>query len=147
MGSVNSVVIVGRLVRDPELKYTPSGQSVCSMRVAVDRAGAKNNETGEIGPGFFNVEAWGKQGENAAQYLAKGRQAGFVGSLKFREWEAQDGTKRSAVDIVAFQVQFLGSASEREQAGEGEAEYEASQVAIATDVGSTVGDFDDGIPF
>jgi single-strand DNA-binding protein len=108
-GSINSVVIVGNLTRDPELRGTPGGTSVCSLRVAVnDRV--KDQNTGEWGdkPNYFDVDVFGGQGERCAQYLARGRQVAVAGRLRWREWETQDGQKRSAVSIVADNVQFIG---------------------------------------
>lgn len=114
-GSINSVVLVGNLTRDPELRATPSGTSVCSLRVAVnDRV--KDPTSGEWGdkPNYFDVDVFGGQGERCAQYLARGRQVAIAGRLRWREWETQDGQKRQAVSIVADNVQFIGP---REGAG------------------------------
>jgi single-strand DNA-binding protein len=108
-GSINSVVIVGNLTRDPELRATPSGTSVCSLRIAVnDRV--KDPNSGEWGdkPNYFDVDVFGSQGERCAQWLARGRQVAVSGRLRWREWEAQDGQKRQAVSIVADNVQFIG---------------------------------------
>jgi single-strand DNA-binding protein len=108
-GSINRVVIVGNLTRDPELKATPGGMSICSMRVAVnDRV--KDQNTGEWGekPNYFNVDVFGGQGERCAQYLARGRQVAVEGRLRWREWQTQEGQKREAVTIVADNVQFIG---------------------------------------
>lgn len=120
-GSVNSVVIVGNLTRDPELRATPSGTSVCSLRVAVnDRV--KDQTTGEWGdkPNYFDVDVFGGQGERCAQYLAKGRQVAVSGRLHWREWETQEGQKRQAVSIVADTVQFIGP---RDGGGAGGGDY------------------------
>jgi single-strand DNA-binding protein len=108
-GSINSVVIVGNLTRDPELRATPSGTSVCSLRIAVnDRV--KDPSSGEWGdkPNYFDVDVFGGQGERCAQWLARGRQVAIAGRLRWREWETQDGQKRQAVSIVADNVQFIG---------------------------------------
>jgi len=108
-GSVNVVVLVGNLTRDPELKAMPSGTSVCSLRVAVnDRI--KDQATGEWNdkPNYFDVDVFGGMGENCAKYLAKGRQVAVEGRLRWREWETQEGQKRSAVSVVANNVQFIG---------------------------------------
>jgi single-strand DNA-binding protein len=108
-GSVNVVVLVGNLTRDPELKAMPSGTSVCSLRVAVnDRV--KDQATGEWNdkPNYFDVDVFGAMGENCAKYLAKGRQVAVEGRLRWREWETQEGQKRSAVSVVANNVQFIG---------------------------------------
>lgn len=104
MSSLNTVALVGRLTKDPELRYTPSGMAVCMLRLAVDRAGEKDGE--EVKAGYFDVVVWSKQGENCAQYLAKGRQIAVSGSLRFSEWE-KDGQKRNKVEINARDVQFL----------------------------------------
>jgi len=117
-GSINSVVIIGNLTRDPELRATPSGTSVCSLRVAVnDRV--KDATTGEWGdkPNYFDVDVFGGQGERCAQYLAKGRQVGVAGRLRWREWETQDGQKRQAVSIMADNVQFIGPRESGGQSG------------------------------
>ncbi len=119
--NINRVVMTGNLTADPELRSLPSGTSVCSLRVACNTR-RKNNSTGEWEdkPNYFNVTVWGAQGENAARYLSKGRPVAIDGRLEWREWEAQDGTKRQAVDIIAESVQFLGS-REGGSAGNGSA--------------------------
>ena len=100
--NINRVVMTGNLTADPELRSLPSGTSVCSLRIACNTR-RKNNSTGEWEdkPNYFNVTVWGAQGENAARYLSKGRPVAIDGRLEWREWEAQDGTKRQAVDIIA----------------------------------------------
>jgi single-strand DNA-binding protein len=116
-GSINTVVLVGNLTRDPELRATPSGTSVCALRVAVnDRV--KDPTTGEWTdkPNYFSVDVFGGQGERCAQWLAKGRQVAVEGRLRWREWETQEGQKREAVSVVANNVQFIGP---REPAGGG----------------------------
>lgn len=104
---MNSVSIVGRLTRDPELRTTPSGTDVCSLRVAVDRAGSKQDD-GSIGAGFFDVTLWGKTAQIASEHLSKGRQVAISGELRWREWE-QDGVKRQAVDVNGRTLTFIGS--------------------------------------
>src|SRR5207247_7614821 len=118
-GNINRVVLVGNLTRDPELRHTPSGTPVCSLRLAVNTR--RKDETGQWvdKPNYFDITVWGQQGENCAQYLAKGRPVAIDGRLEWREWEAQDGSKRQAVEIVADSVQFLGGRME----GEGQAAY------------------------
>ncbi len=109
MASINRVVLVGNLTRDPELRQTPGGKSVCTMGLAVnDRY---KNEAGEWveKPNFFDIVAWGAQAENCSRYLSKGRPVAVDGRLSYRSWEAQDGSKRSKVEVVASSVQFLGS--------------------------------------
>ena len=108
--SINRVVLVGNLTRDPELRNTPSGMSVCSLRVAVNTR-RKDNQSGEWvdKANYFDVTIWGRQGENAAQYLSKGRPVAIDGRLEWREWQDQQGNKRQSVDIIADNVQFLSS--------------------------------------
>jgi single-strand DNA-binding protein len=114
--SINRVVLVGNLTRDPELRHTPSGTAVCSLRLAVNTR--RKDESGQWTdkPNYFDITVWGQQGENCAQYLAKGRPVAIDGRLEWREWEAQDGAKRQAVEVVAESVQFLGGRQESEGA-------------------------------
>ncbi len=111
--NINRVVMTGNLTADPELRSLPSGMSVCSLRVACNTR-RKDGASGEWvdKPNYFNVTVWGAQGENAARFLSKGRPVAIDGRLEWREWEAQDGTKRQATDIIADSVQFLGSRDE-----------------------------------
>ncbi len=109
--NINVVVITGNLTQDPELRHTGGGTAVCELRVAVNSR-RKDGATGEWvdKPNYFNVTVWGAQGENCANYLAKGRPVAIEGRLDWREWEAKDGGgKRQAVQIIANSVQFLGS--------------------------------------
>jgi single-strand DNA-binding protein len=109
--NVNVVVVTGNLTRDPELRSTPGGTSVCKLRVAVNSR-RKDGQSGQWvdKPNYFDVTVWGAQGENCANYLAKGRPVAIEGRLDWREWEAKDGGgKRQSVEIIANSVQFLGS--------------------------------------
>ncbi|MCL4473773.1 MAG: single-stranded DNA-binding protein [Actinobacteria bacterium] len=114
MASINRVTLVGNLTRDPELRTTPNGKSVCTLGLAVNER--YKNESGEWieKPNFFDIVVWGAQAESCSQYLAKGRQVAVDGRLSFRSWEAQDGSKRSKVEVIANTVQFLGT---RQDAG------------------------------
>ena len=120
---MNVVVITGNLTRDPELRSLPSGTSVCKLRVAVNSR--RKDQSGEWvdKPNYFDVTVWGAQGENCATYLSKGRPVAVEGRLDWREWEAQDGTKRQSVEIIANSVQFLGS---RDGAGGGGQRHHAA---------------------
>ncbi|MGQ9703145.1 MAG: single-stranded DNA-binding protein [Actinomycetota bacterium] len=106
MAGLNSVVMIGNLTRDPELRYTPSGVPVCTLRLAVSRNFP--NQQGEMEADFFNVIVWRNQAEKCAEYLTKGRQVAITGRLQSRSWEGPDGQKRSTVEIVADRVVFLG---------------------------------------
>lgn len=108
MDNINSVILIGRLTRDPELRYVAgSGKAVCNFDIAVDRPFSKEKATD-----FFKVIVWGKTGENAANYLAKGRQVAVKGYLTNRSYDANDGTKRYVTEIVADTVDFIGSKQE-----------------------------------
>ena len=118
--NINRVVLTGNLTRDPELRSTPSGMSVCSLRVACNTR-RKNNSTGdwEDKPNFFDVTVWGAQGENCARFLAKGRPVALDGRLEWREWQDKEGNNRQSVEIIADAVQFLGGRDDAPQGGGG----------------------------
>ena len=110
--NINRVVLVGNLTRDPEIRQTPSGTSVCSLRIAVNSR--RRDESGQWTdkPNYFSISVFGNQAESCAQYLSKGRPVAIDGRLDWREWEGQDGNKREAVEIGAESVQFLGGRGE-----------------------------------
>ena len=110
------VTLVGNLTRDPELRQTPSGKNICQLGVAVGRSYKDASGQWVEATSFFDVKVLGAMGENCARYLAKGRQVAIEGRLEQRSWDAQDGTKRSKVEIVANSVVFLGGPAG--QAGE-----------------------------
>lgn len=118
--NINRVIITGNLTRDPELRSLPSGMSVCSLRIATNTR-RKDGQSGEWvdKANYFDVTIWGRQGENAAQYLAKGRPVAVDGRLEWREWQDQQGNNRQSVEIVADNVQFLGAPGEGGQGGGG----------------------------
>ena len=112
MIGVNKVILIGNLGKDPELRYTPSGQPVATFSLATterwnDRNGQRQDRTE-----WHNIVAWGKLGELVNQYLKKGRSAYIEGRITTRSWEDKDGNKRYKTEIVANQVQFLGAASQ-----------------------------------
>ncbi|MDO4732728.1 MAG: single-stranded DNA-binding protein [Bacillota bacterium] len=111
---LNRVVLIGRLTRDPELRFTQSGIAVATFTLAVDRN--FKNASGERETDFIDIVVWRQQAENCANYLSKGKLAAVDGSLRIRSYEAQDGSKRKAAEVVADNVRFLspkdsGSAS------------------------------------
>lgn len=110
---LNTVGLVGRLTRDPELRYTPAGEPVCGLRLAVSSR-TRVDEDWEDRPNFFDVSVWGRSGEAAAEHLTKGRRIGVAGRLTWREWRTDDGLRREAVQIVASSVQYL-DAPKREE--------------------------------
>jgi single-strand DNA-binding protein len=107
--NINRVIVTGNLTRDPELRSTPGGTAVCKLRIAVNSSRKNSSGEWEDKPNYFDVTVWGAQGENCATYLSKGRPVAIDGRLDWREWEAQDGSKRQGVEIIANSVQFLGS--------------------------------------
>jgi len=109
MADINHVVLVGRLTRDAELKYTAGGQAVCKFSVAVNRR-KKNGDQWEDEANYFDVVLWGRQGESLNQYLLKGKSVGVEGELRQDRWQ-QDGQNRSKVEIVANNIQLLGGSS------------------------------------
>jgi len=151
--NINVVVITGNLTKDPELRSTGGGTPVCDLRVAVNSR-RKNGQTGEWEdkPNYFDVTVWGAQGENCANYLAKGRPVAVEGRLDWSEWEAKDGSgRRQAVRIVANSVQFLGSRDGGGGNGNGGGGFTPSSdvPADSSDFAATAagGGGDDDIPF
>ena len=146
MANINRVVLVGNLTKDPELRHTPSGTPVCSMRVAVNSRRRDESGTWVDKPNYFDVSVFGNQAESCTQYLSKGRPVGIDGRLDWREWQAQDGAKRESVEVVADSVQFLGSRAD----GGGEAGG-GNQFVPAGAGSESSADFpaaaDDDIPF
>jgi single-strand DNA-binding protein len=102
---MNHIVLIGRLTRDPELRYTPNGVAVTNFDLAVDRT--TTNQAGERETDFIRIIAWQKQAELCANYLKKGRLVAVEGRLQIRSYEAQDGQKRRVAEVVSNQVQFL----------------------------------------
>ena len=137
MVSFNKVIIAGNLTRDPELRFTNGGIPVCSFGMAVNRVRSKTEEVD-----FFDVSAWRELGETIANYKKKGDPILVEGRLQFRSWEAQDGSKRNKVDVVADNVQFLGRAGDGGDGGGQGGQRQGRQ----DDVNISEEDFDD-IPF
>jgi single-strand DNA-binding protein len=117
MSSVNKVILVGRLGKDPELKYTPSGAPVAKFTLATDevfkdRAGEQQRRTE-----WHTIVAWNKLAEICGEYLVKGKQVYIEGSIRSRQWEDQSGNKRTAYEIIARDMRMLGSRADSERAG------------------------------
>ncbi len=113
--SLNKVLLMGNLTRDPELRYVPSGTAVANFTVAVNRSYKDTTGERKEDVSFIRVVVWGKMAEICGEYLTKGRPVLVEGRLKSRSWEGQDGQKRSALDVVATNVQFVGARGERTQ--------------------------------
>lgn len=136
---MNKVILIGRLVADPELRQTPSGSSVCSYRLAVDRPFAKD---GEQTADFINVVSWGKAADNVAKYMRKGRQMAVEGRMQTRDYDDKDGVHRWVTEIVTDRVEFIGSKSDDD------AKKPARQKKLAdTDFGEEVSFSDEDLPF
>jgi len=117
MADINHVVLVGRLTRDAELKYTAGGQAVCKFAVAVNRR-RKDGDQWVDEANYFDVVLWGRQGEALNQYLVKGKSVGVEGELRQDRWQ-QDGQNRSKVEIVANNIQLLGGSPGGQGSGTG----------------------------
>jgi single-strand DNA-binding protein len=125
---VNSVVLVGRIATDPEMRYTQSGTAVTNFRIAVNRPPRRGDDQGaaqQQEADFLDVVTWRGQAEFVGTYLRKGALVSVEGRLQVREWEGQDGQRRRNVEVVAFRVQALESRAERErrEASAGPAQY------------------------
>lgn len=143
---VNKVILIGNLGADPELKYTPSGTPVCTFRLATsesfkDREGNMQERTE-----WHRIVAWAKLGEIAAQYLAKGRQVYIEGAIRTRSWEDQSGERKYMTEIVARDIQFLGSGGQGGQGGQGGGGGGGGYAGGGNDFGGPPAT-DDDIPF
>lgn len=114
---LNRIVLIGRLTRDPSLRYTNQGTAVCSMNLAVDRK--FKNAAGEKETDFIDIVAWRQLGENCANYLSKGKLAAVEGSLQIRSYEDKDGNKRRVAEVLADSVQFLSPRENSQQPAAG----------------------------
>lgn len=103
---MNRAMLIGRLTKDPELRATQSGVSVCTFTLAVDR---RFKQEGQPEADFLPIVVWRGQADNCAKYLKKGSQAGICGSIQTRTYDAPDGSKRYVTEVVADEVQFIGS--------------------------------------
>jgi len=138
--SINRVLVTGNLTRDPELRSTGGGMSILKMGIAVnDRR--KNSQTGEWEdvPNFFDVTVFGARGESLSRFLSKGSKIAVEGKLRWRQWETPEGDKRSAVEIIADDIEFLSPRGEG--GGGGGYSAPAAQPSSAEPV------FEDDIPF
>ena len=111
---INRVVLVGRMTRDPELRRTPSGAAVTSFSLAINRNFSSAN--GERQTDFINCVIWNKAAENVERYCSKGSLVGVEGRIQSRQYDAQDGTKRTVVEVICDTVQFIETKRKEEQA-------------------------------
>jgi single-strand DNA-binding protein len=131
--SYNSVILVGNLTRDPEVKYLQSGTAVCDMGMAINER-VKRNDDYVDEPVFVDVTLFGKQAEVAGEYLSKGAPVLIAGRLKYEQWE-KDGQKRSKLKVVAEKLQMLGGKQRSEDSQERqERPQEQSQVPVGDEI-------------
>ena len=151
MAGVNKVILVGNLGRDPEVRYTKSGQAVASFSIATSESWKGKDGNREEKTEWHRIVAWGKLGEICGEYLSKGKQVYIEGRLQTRDWDDKDGNKRSTTEIVAGTMTMLGQAG-----GGGNQDYSngpsgasSSSSGSSTSSDSSSGDDfeDDDIPF
>lgn len=124
--SVNKVILVGRLGRDPETRYTGGGQAVCNFSMATDESFKDKSGERQKRSEWHKVVVWGKQAEIAQQYLKKGAQIFLEGKIQSREWQDKEGQKRTAYEIVAANFRMLESKGSTEPEQPQEGEYKAT---------------------
>jgi single-strand DNA-binding protein len=127
MVSFNRVVLAGNLTRDPELRFTQGGVPVANFSIAVNRVHSKSEAVD-----FFNVSCWRELGERVANYKKKGDAILVEGRLQYRTWQTPDGTKRSAVDVVADNVQFLNRSGDHQQQAQADAPASVNKAPAET---------------
>jgi len=138
MASLNKVILIGNLTRDPELRYTPSGMALCKFGLAVNEKYKDKESTV-----FVNIVTWAKTAELSSEYLAKGRAVCVDGRLSFSSWESESGEKRSKLEVTADRVVFLGGRSGSGGGGGGGASENPSQRESTQDGPPP----DDDVPF
>ena len=148
---MNKVILIGRLTQEPEMRTTSNGTATTSFNIAVQRN--FTNQNGEREADFFRVVAWRKQAENIARYCHKGTQVAVEGRLQNNNYEAQDGTRRYSIDVIADNVSFLGSRGDANQTSsnqhnvENDVEVNESSDPIFEDFGDEVTLTDEDLPF
>jgi len=143
---MNKIILIGNLTRDPELRTTPNGITVCDFTIAVNRRkyGQQAQQDGNDAD-FFRITAWRQLGENCAKYLAKGRKVFVTGPLSARTYQANDGTTRVSLEVTADDVEFLTSRNESAAMGGGYAPMQ-SAAPVAQNNGFTAVETDE-LPF
>jgi len=151
--SINQVVLMGNLTRDPDLRQTPNGQNVCSFSLALNRSYKDQSGEWKEATDYVDIVAWGPLGERVSQYLSKGRRCFVQGRLQSRSWE-QDGQKRNKLEVLANDVTFLDSrgganeseASSAEEPAEAKPTSKKKEDVVVEDIGDEPINLDD-IPF
>ena len=130
MSNLNKVFLVGRLTRDPELRYTPNGKPVCDFTIAINKIYEKDKKQVKETV-FVDVTVWNKSAEATAEYMKKGKTILIEGELRMDEWKSKEGEKRSKMRVTAKTVQFLSSKEPQDQAPE--SDDESSPIAVEPD--------------
>ena len=151
MASLNKVILLGNLTRDPELRYAPNGTAVARFGLAVNTQRAGQGEDRKEEVCFVDIVAFGRQAETASEYLSKGRPALVEGRLQWRSWEGQDGQKRSKHEVIAERIQFMPrgreDGMERPSPGQGMERPSPSPSRAAEEMDLPPAFEDDDIPF
>ena len=129
MASINKVILIGNLGKDPELKYTPSGQAVANFSLATNEKWKDKDGNMQERTEWHNIVIWARMAENAKEYLSKGSPVYIEGRIQTRSWDDKDGNKKYMTEIVAQTMQFLGSRGDRNSAPAGGPAPEAPQPA------------------
>lgn len=117
MASLNKVLLIGNLTRDPELRYVPSGTAVATFTVAVSRVFKTQTGEKKEQASFIRIVVWGRRAEVCGEYLSKGSPVFIEGRLQSRDWETQDGQKRNTMEVIADNVQFLSRGTAKGESG------------------------------
>lgn len=147
--SFNKIIIVGNLGRDPELRYTPQGNAVCSFSMATSEKRRDKGGDLQETTTWFRVTLWGKQAETASKYLTKGKPVYIEGRLRIEEWTDRDGNNRQSLEVNATDMQFIGAGNRNDEYAGGSSadqDFEARGSNSASDMNQTVPN-DDDIPF
>jgi len=142
--SLNKVMLIGNLGKDPELRFTPSGRAVARFPIATSEAWTTQEGQKQERTEWHNVVVWGKQGENCGQYLSKGRQVYVEGSIRSHSYDDKDGNKRYMTEIIAQQVRFLGGGAGGGRGGGGGG---GQTPPMPDDIPGGPSSSDDDIPF
>lgn len=145
MASVNKVILIGNLGSNPEVRYTPSGQAVASFNIATNERWTDKSGQAQEKTEWHKIVVWGKQAENCAEYLSKGRPVYIEGRLQTREWNDKEGQKRYTTEIVAQTVQFLGST--QGGGGSGKSYVETQPGSPGLGASDSQGPRDEDVPF
>lgn len=146
-GSVNKVILIGRLGKDPELKYTPSGAAVAKFTLATDEVFKDRSGEQQKHTEWHNIVAWSKLAEICGEYLTKGKQVYIEGSIRSRQWEDQSGNKRTSYEIVARQMTMLGTKADSERAAAAATERAANERPAPAEPSPEPEITDEDIPF